>query len=711
MESEVDSIAIKKVPKKNAVNQLTSDNDRNDISLIMMDDERDNNERTTLLHNNHHKGDHQDANDEVLLEFRHMTPKQKCRAIFTFQRLKIVLIICIFIAACYLFASKEETPYDEYHMIATSQTHFYEHHFKGSPAYVQFVVRLQKLDSNYPDPTQITITLGNETWVLEASKDLEVEAKRMIKNEQKAEYYTVTTNVDLPVALAVVPEELGSIVRVQVIIAAVILVGVYILIVFELVHRTIAAMFGSFVSLAFYSFIHHRPAFEEVLSYIDFDTCGLLFGMMLMVGIFASTGFFEFMAVKMYKASKGNLWYLVVLLCVFTAVVSAFLDNVTTILLLTPVTIRLASVLDIDPIRILIAEVIFSNIGGTATVIGDPPNIIIVNDRRIASSGQVNFLNFMVHMGPGVIVTIFVSFVFMRFVFRVKREPVQPLEKEINIWRKTLSKIKGDNDEELTVASKLQSFIEKLEQEKIEGPKEVKTEVDIGELERKYIIKDKMLFISCSIILTGVIVLFFLHSMVEIHLNLAWIAIIGSIVMMISSGVHDIEEVLEKVEWGTLMFFAALFILMEGLGELGLISFIGDITANLIEGVPAGNGRLAAAVVLILWVSGIVSAFIDNIPFTTAMIPIIYNLHTTLGLPLQPLVWSLAFGTCFGGNGTLIGASANVVCAGLSEQAGHPISFNTFFKMGFPVMLLSLVVATAYLLVFHVVIPWYIPFT
>ena len=176
---------------------------------------------------------------------------------------------------------------------------------------------------------------------------------------------------------------------------------------------------------------------------------------------------------------------------------------------------------------------------------------------------------------------------------------------------------------------------------------------------------------------------------------------------MIASGVHDIEEVLEKVEWGTLMFFASLFILMEGLGELGLISFIGDNTAKLIEGAPEGKARLAAAIVLIVWVSGIVSAFIDNIPFTTAMVPIIYNLHTTLNLPLTPLVWALSFGTCFGGNGTLIGASANVVCAGLSEQAGFPISFNRFFKMGFPVMLLSLLIATSYLLVFHVAISWY----
>ena len=237
-------------------------------------------------------------------------------------------------------------------------------------SYLQLDVRLMKIDyREYPNPTNVIITFGNETWVLEASEDAEVEAKKLFKNELKVDFYTITTNSEKPVALSVIPEEIASIVKVQVILAAFILLGVYILIVFELVHRTIAAMFGSFVCLAFYSYIHHRPSLEEVLSFIDFDTCGLLFGMMLMVGIFATTGFFEFSAVKMYKMSKGNLWYLVILLCLFTAVVSAFLDNVTTILLLTPVTIRLSNVLQIDPIRILIAEVIFSNLGGKINIV------------------------------------------------------------------------------------------------------------------------------------------------------------------------------------------------------------------------------------------------------------------------------------------------------------------------------------------------------
>merc|ERR1711974_144803 len=172
-------------------------------------------------------------------------------------------------------------------------------------------------------------------------------------------------------------------------------------------------------------------------------------------------------------------------------------------------------------------------------------------------------------------------------------------------------------------------------------------------------------------------------------------------VHLLVAGVREIEEVLEKVEWGTLLFFAALFVLMRSLEEMGLITWIGDNTAKIIAGVPPGTPRLAAAVTLILWISAIVSAFVDNIPFATAMVPVIVILSADpeLGLPPHPLVWALSFGNCFGGNGTLIGASANVVAAGMAEQEGYHISFNTFFKMGFPVMLVSTSIASVYLLV------------
>eukprot|EP01087_Luapelamoeba_hula_P023709 TRINITY_DN877_c0_g1_i1.p1 TRINITY_DN877_c0_g1~~TRINITY_DN877_c0_g1_i1.p1 ORF type:complete len:517 (+),score=89.91 TRINITY_DN877_c0_g1_i1:306-1856(+) len=510
--------------------------------------------------------------------------------------------------------------------------------------------------------------------------------------------------------------QLGWMIKYQVAIAAVLLVLVYVLIIFELMHRTIIALVGSFAALAVLSAIQSRPAFLEVISWIDFDTIGLLFGMMIMVGIFSDTGFFEYTAVKAYKLSKGRVWRLLVILCVLIAVLSAFLDNVTTILLLTPVTIRLCKVIDLDPIPLILAEVVFCNIGGTATAIGDPPNIIIVNDPKIVASGQIDFGNFMLHMAPGIVACMIAGLVALKFMYRKKlqRMPSQLKTRELDIWRRTAERMRvHDSEEEALVKTKLLDYVKQLELEieveQLESEKDSEVGmIDISELEAKYPITDMPLFIKCCTVLLVVIGLFFLHSFVEVNLNLAWIAIIGAMVLLVVSGIHDVEKVLEKIELGTLLFFAGLFVLMHTLEEMELMSYIADLATEIVGKVPEGDARLAVAILVILWIGAIASAFIDNIPFTKAMIPIVNELaNSNMGLPLQPLVWALSYGTCLGGNGTIIGASANVVAAGLAEQQGHPITFVTFFKVGMPQMLVSVFVAMCYMLIFHVAIPWY----
>ena len=476
-------------------------------------------------------------------------------------------------------------------------------------------------------------------------------------------------------------------------------------------HRTIAAMLGSFVCLGFVAVVHGRPSFETVINWIDFETVGLLFGMMIMVGIFSETGFFEWSAIKAYKFSKGNVWHLTLILCIFTAVVSAFLDNVTTILLMTPVTVRLCNVLDIKPQPILLALVMMSNIGGTGTAIGDPPNIIIINDPDISGHEDINFFTLSLHVGPGVVLAFIGVQTYIYFTNRstMKRNPHQGKQRELDIWENTLKKIHDDDEDQRRVREQLEAYIKRLKEDIKTMPASNEV-VDISELEQQYVIKDIPLFISSVIVLTCVIAMFFLHSWIHdyVEMSLAWIAIIGAMIHLLVSGIHDVEEILEKVELGTLLFFAGLFVLMHGLDLLGLIDFIGDLIYDVIVEVPEGTGRLAVAVLLIIWVSAFASAFIDNIPYTTAMVPVIVSLaESDLGLPLAPLTWSLAFGTCFGGNGTLIGASANVVAVGLCEQQGYNISFVEFFKVGFPSMIISVFIVTIYMLITHVAIPWY----
>ena len=439
-----------------------------------------------------------------------------------------------------------------------------------------------------------------------------------------------------------------------------ILLFVYALIITEVVHRTLAAAVGGLAAIV--ALNHYKAgsalSLAETTTLIEWETIGLLLGMMVMVGIISHTGIFEWFAVQAYKKSNGNVWTLVVILCAVTAVLSAFLDNVTTMLLLTPVTIQLARVLDLNPIPLLIAEVLFSNIGGAATMIGDPPNIIIgsmMSESAIANtdyphlaSDGVAFNDFIVELAPGILLTIVPTFMMLKWM-----------------------------------------YAEEFSGERIR---------DVEELESKYGVKDAKMLKTSGAVLILVILGFFLNPI--LHIPVSWVALVGAVVMLLVTDRHDLEEPLEKVEWTTLIFFAGLFVLIHSLQHLGVISWIGDQVESAISYFDP-DYQFVAALVIILWVSAIASAFIDNIPYTITMIPVVLQIADSLSLDLGPLIWALAFGACLGGNGTLIGASANVVTAGMSEEAGYPISFNEFFKAGFPVMLMTVSIITGYVVMVY----------
>ena len=439
-----------------------------------------------------------------------------------------------------------------------------------------------------------------------------------------------------------------------------ILLFVYALIITEVVHRTLAAAVGGLAAIV--ALNHYKTGgaltLAETTTLIEWETIGLLLGMMVMVGVISHTGIFEWFAVQAYKKSKGNVWTLVVILCSVTAVLSAFLDNVTTMLLLTPVTIQLARVLDLNPIPLLIAEVLFSNIGGAATMIGDPPNIIIgsmMSASAIESAGYenlasdgVSFNDFIIELAPGILLTVVPTFMMLKWM-----------------------------------------YADEFSGERIR---------DVEELEAKYGVKDVKMLKASGTVLTLVILGFFLNPV--LHIPVSWVALVGAVVMLLVTDRHELEEPLEKVEWTTLIFFAGLFVLIHSLQHLGVISWIGDQVESAIIYFDE-EYRFVAALVIVLWVSAIASAFIDNIPYTITMIPVVLQISDSLGLDLGPLIWALAFGACLGGNGTLIGASANVVTAGMSEEAGYPISFNEFFKAGFPVMLMTVTIITGYVVMVY----------
>lgn len=402
----------------------------------------------------------------------------------------------------------------------------------------------------------------------------------------------------------------------------------YALIASERFDRTLIALLGGLLVVVL-GIIDQHQAFEA----IDFNVIFLLAGMMIIAGGLSRTGFFEYVAGRAIHASKGDPYRLLIVLAILTAVLAAVLDNVTTVVLLTPVTLSLARTLRVSPFPYLISQVFASNIGGTATLIGDPPNILI------GSAAGLDFVDFLVHLAPVVVVIMVV------FVFMMRRS------------------FRGSMEDDADRLDRL------------------------AELDPAASIKDRKLMVRALIVLGLTIVGFLFHT--ALGLEAATIALLGATVLMIV-GRLDPHDTLREIEWNTLFFFVGLFMLIEAVVHVGLV---GGVASALAE---ATGGRLDLATMGILWFSAIASAVVDNIPYTATAIPIVQGLIDS-GMSGDVLWWALALGACLGGNLTIVGASANIVVANLAARDGHPITFWQFFRYGFAVVVMSLVVATAYL--------------
>ena len=418
----------------------------------------------------------------------------------------------------------------------------------------------------------------------------------------------------------------------QTTVAVIIFVVAYALIISEKVHRTIVALMGAVLMIGFGILSQ-----EVAIHHIDFNTLGLLIGMMTIVNITAETGLFNFLAIWSAQKVKADPMKLLLVLSLLTAVCSALLDNVTTVLLTVPVTFSITSQLKVDVKPFLMAQILSSNIGGTATLVGDPPNIMI------GSAVGLSFMDFIMNLTlPAIIIFIITVFI--------------------------LEWLYGKS---LHTTPELQAQVMKLDPYKQ--------------------IRDKVLVKKCLIVLSLTMLLFVMHS--ALGLESATAALAGASLLLLVTFHRDeemIAKVLSKVEWVAIFFFAGLFILVGGLVETGVIKMLAE------EAIKITQGSVEGTAILIIWMSAIASAFVDNIPFVATMIPLIKDMGA-MGLSnLEPMWWSLALGACLGGNGTLIGASANVVVASMAAQHGKQISFIGFMKVAFPCMILSVIISTIY---------------
>ena len=413
----------------------------------------------------------------------------------------------------------------------------------------------------------------------------------------------------------------------QQIIAICIFAVVMILIISEKIDRTVVALSGAALM-----FLFKIVTFEEGISHIDFNTLFVLIGMMIVVAIVKKSGLFEYVAILTAKISKGDPSKIMVYFMIITAVLSAILDNVTTVLLIGPMTLVISDILSINPIPFLMTQIIASNVGGTSTLIGDPPNIMI------GSAAGLSFGDFVVNLGPVIVIILILLIFIFKFIYR---------------------------------------------KELVKSPE---SEQSIAKLDEKKAIQDKTLLIK-SLAENSDDIGFMTHSKLGIESSV--VAITGACILLLI-GKQDPHEIIYSVEWPTIAFFAGLFIVVGGLSNTGVISMLAKLL------VEETHGNVILTMFLLLWISAIVSSFLDNIPFVATLIPLILTMQTQ-GMDVMPLWWATSLGACLGGNGTLIGASANVVLASVGQKHGYPITFKDYLKVGFPIMIFTVIISTIYL--------------
>jgi len=422
-------------------------------------------------------------------------------------------------------------------------------------------------------------------------------------------------------------------------------VAVLLFIATERLHSTMAALLGMAIILGVS--LVGRPIneqlfiidFDQAIEYVDFNVVFLVMGMMIVIGVIEETGIFQWMAYQAYRLSRGRIWLLVASLMLLTSVASALLDNVTTMLLVAPITLQIALTLGVDPLALLMPEVLASNVGGISTLIGTPTNILI------GSYADITFNDFLVNLTPGVFLAQIALTVYVLLIYR----------KQYRVAGMAISPV----------------LLARLEENaRITQPDKLR---------------------RAGSIFLGIIVLFILGE--RFHLVPAVTAILGAVAMLLVVRA-DIEQMLSVVDWTTLMFFIALFIVIGAVEEVGLISYIAAGIRFLV------GDSLVAATLVVVWAGAILSGVIANIPFTAAMLPVVGFLTRSLpGAANKVLFYSLSIGAAMGGNSSLIGASANIVTAGIAERAGYPITYRTFLKIGLPAMAITVAVGTAWLFI------------
>ncbi len=416
----------------------------------------------------------------------------------------------------------------------------------------------------------------------------------------------------------------------QTLIALIIFITTLVFVSLEKINRTVIALCGALLFILL-KILNQHEAFLAV----DFNTIGLLTGMMVMVSIIKRTGLFQYLAIKISKLAHGNIFYLLFFLSIITGILSSILDNVTTIILIVPITLAICENLEISPVPLVLSEIFASNIGGAATLIGDPPNIII------GSAAHLSFMDFIINLAPFALILLILLPFFVGLFY--KKEMSQNVKEA---WER----------------------VEKFDEKKA--------------------IEDPVLLKKSLVVFLLTILIFIFHH--NLGLEAATVALAGATLLLLVSNIDPAETFLE-VEWSTLFFFIGLFVVIAGVEKVGIIQWLSNKIITLTK------GNLTLTTLAVLWVSGITCSFINNISYTISMVPVIQNIGAATSFNLNPVWWALSLGACLGGNGTFIAAAANLVGVNILKRQGRIITFKDFFRIGLPIMLISITLSSVYL--------------
>ncbi|EDW13372.1 P protein [Drosophila mojavensis] len=551
------------------------------------------------------------------------------------------------------------------------------------------VQKLFKLTPQYPDTPDIAALSAGDQYKIQV----------ILKN-------SINDIFALKIKTNISPVELVY----GVVAAGILLCSLYAVIILDITDPTFAAVLITSCAIGVLCIFDELPSMRKILSWIDIHTLALLFGMMIIVSIISETGVFGYIAVLAYRLSKGRAWLLVGLLCLISVILAGFLELVTILMIMVPVVIRLCECMSLRTTTVLICVAIFSNIGCALTPIGDPPTVLIATNAHVMSKG-VDFSMFFIHMFPGVVLSLFAAWTYIYLILR--KSLTHGAEEQTNNSLRILAKRMGEGR-----APPMMSM--PLANPKLSSKKYSETTVfrimaasnyieTLAMMESKYKVQDKPLLIKCAICFLFAIVLWLLHSLPFFAgATLSWTALMASMLLLILYDSQDLTAVFMRIDWSMLLFFSALFVLIEVCAELGLIHWLAELAINIIANVDP-QYQVVTSIMVVLWISAALSIFIENIPIATMLLRLTIQvaLSERINIPLVPLVWALTYAICFGGNGSLYSTTANVAASSIANQHGYKITFYEFFKYGFPIMIITNSIASLYLLIAHGIFQWH----